>query len=154
LDALRYVCERVDIPVAAGERCSSLFAFQDLLHAAPVSMIRPDLSLAGGFTQCRKIAALAEASFIQIFPHLMGSQVNLAAFVQLGAAIPNYALMEGQATVLNEIVDFPLTVERGYVTVPDRPGIGLDLREDMLDSFPFVPHTINPPLRLDGSVAH
>ena len=154
LAALRYVSERVDIPVTAGERCSSLFAFQELLDAAPVSMIRPDLSLAGGFTQCRKIAALAEARFVGIFPHLMGSQVNLAGFVQFAAAMPNYALMEGQATILDEIVDYPLKVEGGYVTVPDRPGIGLDLHEDALDAYPFVPHSINPPLRFDGSVAH
>ncbi len=115
LSALKYVADRVDIPIAAGERCYSLFQFKDLLDTVPVAMIRPDLSLAGGFTQCRKIAALAEASFVNVFPHLMGSAVNLAAFVQFGAAIPNYALMEGQATVLNDIVDIPLTVENGYV---------------------------------------
>ena len=154
LAALKYVADRVDIPIAAGERGSSLFQFKELLDTVPVAMIRPDLSLAGGFTQCRKIAALAEASFVNVFPHLMGSQVNLAAFVQFGAAIPNYVLMEGQATVLDEIVDMPLKVEDGYVTVPDRPGIGIELREEALARFPYRPHTITAPLRADGSVAH
>jgi len=154
LAALKYVADRVDLPIAAGERGCSLYRFKELLDAAPVAMIRPDLSLAGGFTQGRKIAALAEAQFVNVFPHLMGSQVNLAAFVQFGAAIPNYVLMEGQATGLDDIVDRPLAVENGYVTVPDRPGIGIELREEMLDRYPYRPHISLAARRADGSVAH
>jgi L-alanine-DL-glutamate epimerase-like enolase superfamily enzyme len=131
-----------------------LFQFKDLMDTVPVAMIRPDLSLAGGFTQCRKIAGYAEASFTKVFPHLMGSQVNLAAFVQFAAAIPNYALMESGSNALNEIVDVPLTIEEGYVTVTDRPGIGIELREEVLPKYPYRPHTIAPDLRGDGSVAH
>ena len=61
LHALQYVASHVNIPIAAGERCHSLFQFKELLETRTVSMIRPDLSLAGGFTQCKKIAACAEA---------------------------------------------------------------------------------------------
>lgn len=154
LTALKYVADRVDLPIAAGERCCTLYQFKELLDTVPVAMIRPDLSLAGGFTQCRKIAALAEAQFVNIFPHLMGSQVNLAAFVQFGAAIPNYVLMEGQATTLDDIVDRPLTVENGYVTVPNRSGIGIELREDALARYPYRPHISLAARRVDGSVAH
>jgi galactonate dehydratase len=154
LEALRYVADHIDIPIAAGERCHSLFGFSELLATRAAAWIRPDPSLAGGFTQCRKIAGMAEASFVKVFPHLMGSQVNLAAFVQFGAAIPNYALMEGQATILDDIVDQPLVVEDGYVTVPDRPGIGVDLLENELKRFPFRDHPIAPPTRADGSIAH
>lgn len=152
--ALKYVADHVDIPIAAGERCHSLFQFKELMDAVPLSMIRPDLSLAGGFTQCRKIAAVAESTFVKVFPHLMGSHVNLAAFVQFAASIPNYALMEGQASLLPEIVDHPLTVENGYVTVPNRPGIGIELRDDALAQYPYRPHLNLAALRPDGSVAH
>jgi galactonate dehydratase len=152
--ALKYVADRVDLPIAAGERCHSLFQFRELMDAVPLAMIRTDLSLAGGFTQCRKIAAVAESAFVNVFPHLMGSQVNLAAFVQFGASIPNYALMEGQATALNDIVEQPLVVEGGYVTVPDRPGIGVELREDMLAKYPYRPHLNLAARRADGSIAH
>lgn len=154
LTGLKYVADRTNLPIAAGERNFSLFQFKELLDAVPLAMIRPDLSLAGGFTQCRKIAALAEAQFVNVFPHLMGSQVNLAAFVQFGAAIPNYALMEGQATALHEIVDRPLAVEGGFVTVPERPGIGVELREDVLAKYPYRPHISLGARRADGSVAH
>lgn len=84
----------------------------------------------------------------------MGSVVNLAAYAQFGASIPNYALMEGQASRLHEIVEEPLRVEHGYITVPDRPGIGVELREEMLAKFPPAPHRINPARRADGAVAH
>ncbi len=154
LEALRYVARHVALPIATGERRHTLYQFKELLDTGTVSMIRPDLSLAGGFTQCKKIAALAEAGFVGIFPHLMGSIVNLAAYAQFGAAIPNYALMEGQASGLHEIVEEPLLVEGGYVTVPDRPGIGVELREDILDNFPPRPHRISPARRADGAVAH
>lgn len=154
LDALRYVARHVDIPIAAGERCHNLFQFKELLDTGAVALIRPDLSLAGGFTQVKKIAALAEAAAVGVFPHLMGSPVNLAAYVQLGAAIPNYTLMESGAAALREIVAAPLLPEGGYVAVPDRPGIGVELREDRLGQFPYRPHPIAPTLRADGAVAH
>ena len=154
LEALRYVARHVNIPIATGERCHTLHQFKELLDTGTVSMIRPDLSLAGGFTQCKKIAALAEPAFVGIFPHLMGSVVNLAAYAQFGASIPNYALMEGQASGLHEIVEEPLVVENGYVTVPDRPGIGVTLREDALANFPARLNTIAPARRADGAVAH
>ncbi len=154
LEALRYVARHVDIPIATGERCHSLFEFKELLDTGAVALIRPDLSLAGGFTQCKKIAALAEACFVGIFPHLMGSPVNLAAYAQLGAAIPNYALMESGSEALDEIVDEPLVPEGGYVAVPDRPGIGVELREELLAKFPYRPQKIAPALRADGAVAH
>jgi galactonate dehydratase len=154
LDALRYVARHVDLPIATGERNYNLFQFKELLDSGTVAMIRPDVSLAGGFTQSKKIAALAEASFVNVFPHLMGSPVNLAAFVQFAAAIPNYALMESGTGELTELVKEPLCVEDGYVTVPDRPGIGVELHEERLDDFPVRTHPIAPALRADGAVAH
>lgn len=154
LEGLRYAARHIDIPIANGERCHTLFQFKDLLDTGTCALIRPDLSLAGGFTQCRKIAALAEAAFVGIFPHLMGSPVNLAAYAQFGAAIPNYVLMESGTTNLNAIVDAPLVPEGGYVAVPDRPGIGVELLDDALPHFPHRPHRIAPALRADGAVAH
>lgn len=156
LEALRYVAPHIPIPIATGERFSSLYQFAELIASRTVSLIRPDLSLAGGYTQCKKIAALAEASFIGVFPHLMGSPVNIAAYVQLDAAIPNYVLQESHvaADALNEILDVPLEREGGYVVVPDRPGIGVELREEKLIAFPYRPHRITASFSADGAVAH
>jgi L-alanine-DL-glutamate epimerase-like enolase superfamily enzyme len=84
----------------------------------------------------------------------MGSPVNVAAFVQFGAAIPNYALMEPGSSQLLDIVDEPLTVEAGHLTLPAKPGIGIRLREEMLARYPYRGHVIQPAIRRDGSVAH
>lgn len=154
LEALRYVARHVNIPIATGERFHTIYQFKELLDTGTVATIRADLSLAGGFTQMKKIAGMAEAAFVGIFPHLMGSPVNLAAFAQFGAAIPNYTLMERGVEALNEIVEEPLIFEGGYVLVPDRPGIGVELREDRLAKFPHRPHRIAPAHRADRSVAH
>ena len=73
----------------------------------------------------------------------MGSPVNMAAYVQLDAAIPNYFLQEAYpaADRLNEILEEPLVRDGGYVVVPDRPGIGIEIREEKLAKFPFRPYT-------------
>jgi len=119
-------------------------------------LIRPDLSLAGGFTQVKKIAGMAEAAFVGIFPHLMGSHVNTAAYIQLDAAIPNYVLQEANegGDAANDLYVDPLQREGGYMIVPDRPGIGLELDESRLAAHPFKELTIKGYFHEDGSVAH
>jgi galactonate dehydratase len=156
IDALDYVARHVNIPIATGERTYNMWQFKELIDRKTVSLIRPDISLAGGFTHCKKIAALAEASFVGVFPHLMGSPVNTAAQVQLDAAIPNYVLQESNIIrpPLSEIVDQPVKLERGYVVVPDRPGIGVEIDEDVLTEYPYRPRKITGDFYEDGSVAH
>jgi galactonate dehydratase len=157
LAALEYIARHVHLPIASGERFYSLYQFKELIDSETVAMVRPDLSLAGGYTQVKKIAALAEAAFVGIFPHLMGSPVNIAAYVQFAAATPNYVLMESYDVdihPLNAIVDRPLTLENGYILAPDGPGIGLDLLEEEVGRFPFQDRTISGNFHADGSVAH
>ena len=156
VEALEYIARHVDIPIATGERFYSMYQFKDLVDRKIVSLIRPDVSLAGGFTQVKKIAGIAEPAFVGIFPHLMGSVVNNAAFTQLAAAIPNYVLMESNLPEesLNGIIDEPLKEEGGYRIVSDRPGIGVEIDEKALGKFPFKPRTIGGFFHADGSVAH
>ena len=156
VDAMQYVARQTHLPIATGERFYSLQQFKDLIDRQIVSMIRPDLSLAGGYTQCKKIAGMAEAAFVGIFPHLMGSPVNIAAFIQFDAAIPNFVLHESHtfADAFNEIVDQPPVRDGGYLVVPERPGIGLEIDEAKLAKFPYQPVSITGHFHADGSVAH
>ena len=156
VDALDYVARHIHIPIATGERFYNVQQFKDLIDRKTVSLIRPDVSLAGGITQCKKIAALAEASFVGIFPHLMGSPVNIAAFVQLDASIPNYVLMESNigADTFNEIVIQPIERDVGYLVVPDRPGIGVEINESKLQNFPYKPRQISGNFGADNAVIH
>jgi galactonate dehydratase len=156
VEALEYVARHVDLPIATGERFYNLYQFRELIDSKTVAWIRPDLSLVGGYTQMRKIAGMAEASFVGVFPHLMGSPVNTAAFVQFDAATYNYVLHEYNSVnehPLNEIIEPPLVYEDGYILVPDRPGIGVDLREDKLAKFPYDPVKIAAGWQADGAVA-
>jgi len=156
IDATTYLAQHIHIPMVNGERLFNLYQFKELIDSKTCSLIRFDLSLAGGYTQGKKIAALAEAACMGVFPHLMGSPLNMAAYVQLDAAIPNYVLQENWVAgdALNEILDEPLKREGGYVIVPDRPGIGVELREEKLSKFPYRPHRITGSFRGDGAVAH
>ena len=156
LEAMEYIAKSVPLPMATGERFYNIFQFKDLIDRKIVSLIRPDLSLAGGFTQLKKIAAIAESAFVGVFPHLMGSPVNIAAYCQFAASIPNYFLMESHtgADAYNEIVDRPVTREGGYLLVSDRPGIGLEIDESCLQRYPHTPKRIFGNFHADGSVAH
>lgn len=155
-EALEYIARHIHLPIATGERFYNIFQFKELIDKKIVSLIRPDLSLAGGFTQVKKIAAIAETAFVGLFPHLMGSPVNNAAFAQLATAIPNYALMEHNAHVgpIKEIVDQPLQVENGYRLLNERPGIGIEIVEEALEKYPYVGVPISGSFHADGSVAH
>jgi galactonate dehydratase len=155
-DALEYVARHVDLPIAVGERSYNLFQFAELIGRRIAAFIRPDLSLAGGITQVKKIAALAEANFVRVFPHLMGSPVNTCAFAQLDAAIPNYFVQEAnikQGPAL-ELVDEQPRVVDGYLQLPERPGIGIEIDEEAAARLPFQSRTVSAALHADGSVPH
>ena len=110
------------------ERFYNIYQFKDLIDRKVVSLVRPDLSLAGGFTQVKKIAAIAEPAFVGIFPHLMGSPVNNSAFAHLAAAIPNYTHTEHNALTgpMAEIVDgqMPAETVQGMVSSQEEGVLG------------------------------
>ena len=156
VEAVEYIAKHIRLPIATGERFYNIFQFKDLIDRKVVSLIRPDVSLAGGFTQVKKVAAMAEAAFVGIFPHLMGSPVNNAAFAHLGAAIPNYTHTEHNALTgpMAEIVDEQMPVENGYRILNDRPGIGVEIVEVALAKYPYERWAIKGSFHADGSVAH
>ena len=94
-DAMAQVARHIDIPIATGERFTSLYQFQALLTRDAVQYLRPDVCLCGGITGAKKIAALAEAHDAWIVPHNPLSPVSTAACLQIAACIPNFAIQEG-----------------------------------------------------------
>lgn len=114
------------------------------------------MSIAGGFTQTRKIAGIAEAASVQIFPHLMGSPVNHAAFAHFAASIPNYYAMEAglHTTAQRSLVDRPFEVVGGYREIPDRPGIGVEIDEAAAAEIRPAHRVLTGNFASDGSVTH
>jgi galactonate dehydratase len=149
------VQERCALPIATGERFTTIFEFQQLLENKGCAYVRPDLCLCGGLTGCKKVAAMAEAQHVKAIPHNPLSPVSTAACVQLDACIPNFALQEytGESEPpKSELLQQPLRLEDGYLIVPEGPGLGIALNDAAIAKYPPVDKVLDTPLGYDGSV--
>ena len=121
-------------PLCAGETLSNRFQFRDLFRARAVDMVNPDICRAGGISECRRIAILADLNGILFSPHIStGTALYWAASVHLAAHLPNTVIMEG-GTLLerpfgNGLLREPLEALPGQAIVPERPGIGAEFDE-------------------------
>ena len=156
LDEMALVAERIHVPIATGERLHSIWEYQALLQRGAVQYVRPDVCLVGGISHAKKIAALAEAFHVQVVPHNPLSPVSTAACIQLSAAIPNFALQElpvgEEVPPKRTIVDQPLALDAGFLLLPERPGIGIELTPDARERHPYQPRPVETRLKTDGSV--
>ena len=161
-DAMALVAEHIDIPIATGERFTSLYQFQTLLTRNAVQYLRPDVCICGGITGAKKIAAIAEAHDAWVVPHNPLSPVSTAACLQIAACIPNFAIQEypsrtpdlhGDTTPLgNDIASGLAEQEGGFIAIPNAPGIGVELAPDAERRFPYNPRPIRMRPHEDGSV--
>jgi len=124
-------------PIVAGEMLSNRFQLRDLLTAKAVDIINPDVCRAGGITECRRMAALADLFGVLWSPHVsMGTAVYLAASIHLAVSTPNFVIMEGGNAHLgplgNALIAEPLDYKPGLARVPERPGLGVEIVESAL----------------------
>jgi galactonate dehydratase len=156
VESMAEVARKTSIPIATGERLHTIYEFRELLQMRAAQYIRPDLCLAGGLTHCKKIAAVAESFNVGVIPHNPLSPVSTAVCIQLDACIPNFVLQEytGEDKPPKSLmVHKPLTLQDGYLLVPEEPGIGVELNDDFLRTHQWEPRPIDTPVREDGSVA-
>jgi len=166
-DAMTLVAENIRIPIATGERLHTIYEFEMLLNRNAVQYVRPDVCMVGGLTHAKKIAALAEAHYVGVVPHNPLGPVSTAACVQLAACIPNFAIQEYPVHVTQsptapdateqlrqgcDIVKTPLEIEDGFLLVPDAPGIGVELQDDVQERLPYSARQFATRLHVDGSV--
>jgi galactonate dehydratase len=156
MDAWEYVAAKLPMPIAMGERLYTIHQFRDLLNHQGAAYLRPDLSLAGGITNCKKIAALAEADYVGVVPHNPLSCVLTAACVQLDAATHNIPVQEYPGDEHRkpkvDLVKEPLKREGGYLLVPDAPGLGIELNEEAFEHYPPTSYERPPLIKPDGSL--
>ncbi len=147
--ALRAFAARVGLPVAAGERNTTIWEFAEYLERPGVAFVRPDVGIAGGITHVKKICALAEAFHAGVLPHAVPSgPVAVAAHVQLGMCVPNWELQEHvpqDEPRFADLVDHVIELRDGYLLAPDRPGIGIDLVDAGLARYPPVAVDLSDP---------
>lgn len=135
-EGLREIAASTVIPIAAGERLFTRWQFQDLIARRAVRIVQPDLAHAGGISEGRRIAAMAESSDILIAPHCPLGPVALAASLQLDATCPNFVIQE-HVTLGESLLATPFALEAGYLPVPDRPGLGIEVDECKLAAVQF-----------------
>jgi galactonate dehydratase len=136
-DEMAYVAENIAIPIATGERFTTIWEFEMLLQRNAVQYVRPDVCMVGGISGAKKVAALAEAHHVGVVPHNPLSPVSTAACLQIAACIPNFALQEypigEQDPPKSEIVVGAAKHDgEGYLELPAAPGIGVELSDGAL----------------------
>lgn len=129
-------------PICASETLGSRWAFRDLLETGAAGIIMLDLSWCGGFSEARKIAAMAETWHLPVAPHDCTGPVVLCASTHLSLNAPNALIQESvrafYRTWYRDLVTALPKVEDGYITVPPGPGLGLDLVPDIENRFSIV----------------
>lgn len=155
-EAMADIAKRTSIPVATGERFINIQEFETIFQKRAAGYVRPDVCALGGLTPSKKVAAMAEANYVKIVPHNPLGPVSTAACLQLDAAIPNFAIQEfpsfyhqgDEANMTKE----PLEEDGGYIIIPDRPGIGIELVDDVCEKFPAKARSLSAQIAYDGSV--
>ena len=156
VDALKEVSDHVPFPIATGERLLSRWEFREIFEKQAVSYIQPDGSHAGGITELKKIANMAEVYYIHIMPHCAIGPVAFAACMQVDAVVPNFLVQEQVDVGLGEgLLTAPWQVIDGHIELPTKPGLGFDLIESEVEKAIEYTEELGGELyyESDGSVA-
>lgn len=127
------IARSTHLPIATGERVFTKWGFREVLELGAASILQPDLSHAGGISEGRLIAGMAEAYYAAMAPHNPLGPISLASGVQLAASIPNFLCQE-QVSLGEGYLKKPFTVREGYLDLPNGPGLGVELDEDYVTS--------------------
>ena len=139
LDALKVITRYSNIPIATGERMFSRWDFKKILETGYVDIIQPDLSHAGGITECKKIAAMAEAYDVALAPHCPLGPIALASCLQVDATCANAVIQEQSLGIHynkdNDVLDYlkdrtVFEYHDGVVELPAKPGLGIEIDEE------------------------
>ena len=163
-EALRAIANYVAIPIATGERMFSRWQFKNLLIDGVVDIIQPDLSHAGGITECKKIISMAEAFDVAAAPHCPLGPIALAACLQVDATCHNAFIQEQSLGIHynldNDLLDYitdrtVFDYHDGFVKIPEGPGLGIEINEEYVIERAKIGHDWKNPIwrNTDGSVA-
>ena len=164
MSEFKEIARACNVPIATGERLFSKYDFRRLLEEGGVDIIQPDLSHAGGITEVRKIAAMAEAYDVALAPHCPLGPIALAACLQVDACSYNAFIQEQSMGIHYNEFHGPLDYIRnpetyafvdGHVEIPKLPGLGVEVNRDLVLEENRTPHAWKNPVwrHRDGSVA-
>ncbi|MBO0739650.1 MAG: mandelate racemase/muconate lactonizing enzyme family protein [Alphaproteobacteria bacterium] len=139
IDGSAAVAGALATPIAGYETEIGLDGFRQLIARGAVDIVQPDIAWSGGFSECRRIAALAQAHHRMVAPHAFASAVTLAASLHFTASIPNGLVLEFDQNpngLRDELLQEPLAVESdGSMRLPERPGLGIELDRSAIERY-------------------
>ena len=139
-EMMAQVAAATNIPIATGERLTTKYEFIRVLEQGAANIIQMNLGRVGGILEAKKVAALAESYYAHIAPHLYCGPIVGAANIQVSATCPNFLILESIRKwdgFYADILTQPILWEDGHVIVPDRPGLGVELNEELARAHPW-----------------
>ena len=149
--------QQMQVPLATGECLYTRFEFLDLMAAEGADIIQPDVCICGGLLEMRKIAAIAAAHYVTVAPHNPMGPVATAVNVHFAAATHNFKILEyvnPTGVEWENWVDDPYLPVDGHLELRDRPGLGIDVNEDVVSGSVYVHWQRTAPVRPDGATGY
>lgn len=159
VDCMVNIARKTTVPIAAGERLFGKWQYRELIEKQAVSIIQPDICHVGGIYEGRKLAAMIEMYYGSVAPHNPLGPISLASCIQLDACIPNFLVQEhpgnpDKSDLGVGYIKEPFVIEDGYIKVPTKPGLGIELdEEDLKDKIYDGKWTTPRQYYEDGSIA-
>lgn len=146
IESYRELRQKLPMRIAGGEQLQGRWAFRDAIQQRCLDIVQPDICIAGGFSECLKVQAMASANRVRVLPHMWGTAIRLAATLHWQATIPDYpegiqpepSLFEFDMTenrLRTELAREPIRVVDGQVAVPQEPGLGVEIDREVLAKY-------------------
>jgi galactonate dehydratase len=133
VDVMAELAKKTSVPLATGERIFTKWGFREILEKKAAMILQPDICYAGGITELKVIAGMAEAYYLPIAPHNPQGPCSLAASLQIAGSVPNFLIQERGDNEYSDLLKKPLPpVVGGYRPLPTGPGLGIEIDEDKL----------------------
>jgi galactonate dehydratase len=154
MDAMETLKQRMQIPLATGECLYTKHDFRQLLSKQAADIIQPDVCLAGGIMELKKIAAMAEAHYVVVAPHNPMGPLATMINVHFAACTPNFLILEyhpDDESPRKDLIKDPILVKNGYLEIPNKPGWGYEVNEEAFRRYPPKPWHRGFAYRADGA---
>jgi len=143
MDEMAELRRKVQIPIATGEELYTKYQFQQLISAGAADIIQPDICLAGGLLEQKKIAAIAESRYVQVAPHNPLGPLATMVNIHFAASTPNFLVLEYHPDDTSPRKDLiqgePVVAKDGYLAIPEKPGWGYEMNEEAFKHMPPKP---------------
>ena len=145
--ALAKASDSINLPVATGERLHNKYEYRELINLQAADILQPDITQTGGFLETKKIAAMGDMCYMTVAPHNVGGPVSTAAALHFAACTTNFKIQEhfndfSEAWVKEAATGCPEVID-GYFSLPNGPGLGMELNEDLIAQHPYREGSFN-----------